>query len=893
MGVTFKSSEVDGSARCKTKIKHKNIFAKKGTTRDWKYDRARIVKNLVAKALEKKSKEGIVLDRSILYDKLLDSFNELSFETKQTAQAQSKTYADAIYRYISCEKKKLIGYDLPVKYFELPNEDMDNISVKPDFIFEEEGIHGKILHAVKLGLSTKPAKFNKDLESKLFVWYVQEFINENNIKDVSMIEASYYYLRKKDDNKDFRVSFWGDNVVTPIRYSDTVMQNLKPIDLTSEIDEFLDGVDEDDCTKEACEYCDLYDVCKAKKIPVATDEVSETSKELIKTLSKKQQEAIYINKGIWRVNAVAGAGKTTVICLRAANLLYQGVDPKDIILLTFTEKAAEEMKERVKAYAKGFKLDIDISKIHCQTFHSYGNDIIIDNYEELGYKTKPRLIDTIEQKRIVATLLEQENIRGLDYKNFKMDLPNAKGALMTTLKIIELIKSKSLTINDVDTILKDDICKRIEGDKEECIKEIIHLTSRYNNVLKTLGLIDYVDQESVLLKLAKENPYVFEDLGFKHVIIDEFQDINDIQFAIIKGLANNACNESLMVVGDDLQSIYAFRGAIPEYIVNFYDYLGLDGTDIDLSTNYRSSNDVIDFANNIIDVINNKVDKKLVSHRGYEEPVKIKRFDKKSEEPIWIANQVEELIKKGTKKEDIAIIAFKGTELQKIGDELSTKGIEWNMYNPEKYLDNSKVLGAVSLARLVQDENDTSAALCYLNAKANNDLLKLFNDKHINEEMDKLCKKVKRIAEDKSVEKFLNLLKDLGLEDEIYESFYQKLENQKSSFETLINYMNDFETYGENEKKKREKKYPGVILTTAHSSKGLEFPIVFNTVTSYSKKGSFGRQEISDEEWRLFFTSATRAKDKLVITSKRMKTKKEVYYFADKIAAMQNVVEIA
>lgn len=888
MGHTFKSGEVDTFARCKTRIKHKGIFAKKGTSRDWKYDRAKVVKSLITEALLEK-KNGNEMSWDDIYERLSKEFSNLPFETIQTSKAQARENANTVVRYLQFEKKSLIGCNLPVKLYDLPGEDEDKISVKPDLIFESnEGFGGsKIIHVVKIGLSKKPSNFNKRFESKLFAWYAQEFIDENGIENVDEIQVSYYFLRKSDDNKKFSPIFGGSNIETTLRYDEkeTSMNFLAPIDLSREIGEFTKGIEPGECTEQTCEYCDLLDVCKAKKIPVASEETSVSTKKLIKTLSPTQKKAVYIKDGIWRVNAVAGAGKTMVICLRTAVLLSQKVKPEDIILLTFTEKAAEEMKERVKAYAKGFGIEVDTSKLHCQTFHSYGNDIIANNYKDLGYAVAPRLIDTIEQKRIIASLLEENYIEGLDYKNFRMDMPYAKGALITTLNIIEMIKSKSLTLcdDDIDLIASNDVSKRIivetQEQKREAIKKIFDLKVKYNNILKTLGLIDYIDQESVLIKLSKENPYVFEDLGFKHVIIDEFQDVNDVQFEIIKGLANNAVNKSLMVVGDDLQSIYAFRGSIPEYIVKFYDYLGLDGEDIDLSTNYRSSKDIIDFANSVIDKIEVKVDKKLQSNRGYEEPVEFKTFEKKDDEPLWIADKIEELIKAGEKKENICVIAYTGSELQRVGDQLSRKDIEWTMYNPEKYLDNIKVRGALSIAHLVKDINDTSAALCYLNAKADNDLLRLFDDNYINQEINNLIENIKQVVEHENIERMFVLFRDLGLDDEIYEAFYRKLDNHKSTFNGLIDYMMDFETYGENEKKKRDKKYPGVILTTAHSSKGLEFNIVFNSITSYVKKNTAG----TDEEWRLFFTSVTRAKNKLFITSKEMQNKKDRYHFSDRV----------
>jgi len=646
------------------------------------------------------------------------------------------------------------------------------------------------------------------------------------------------------------------------------------------------------CDEKECENCDFYDICRATKAPIPNkDEKSEVSR-VVNTLTKEQKQAVYSLTGVIRINAVAGAGKTTVIALRCALLISKGVKPEDIILLTFSNKAAEEMRDRVAGYLDALGCETDVSKLHCQTFHSYGNDIIERDYKKLGYHKVPRLIDAIEQKRIVAGLLEDNYIEGLDYKNFLMTMPNAKGALMNAIEVIQYVKENNIYPGDsgIEKVISSGLLSRsikllhvnayenkLENKQLRGVAEkLIDLTYEYQELLKNLNLIDYIDQESALTKLAELNPYVFEEQGFKHVICDEFQDTNETQFKIIKGLSDNKENQSLMVVGDDLQSIYAFRGSAPEYIIKFYELLGRQGTDIDLVDNFRSSGNIIEFANSVTKKITSKVPKKLVPNKDDGEPVKVIGLMDKKNEPKIIAREVKNFIDKGYKKEDIAVICFKNSELQKIGSELTDMGIEWNTLNPEKYLENSRVNAAIALTYLYFDEEDSAGALSYLNAKADMELLTMFTDDSINKQVEDLQKKMAIIRNNKSVKAFMKLLEDLGGEDEIYDSFLEKIKNQATNLNKLTAYIRDFNTYGDTEKVKRELEYSGVILTTAHSSKGLEFPVVINSISSYTSANA----RACNEEWRLFFVSATRAREELVVTTKLYSDtrKKNRYY---------------
>ena len=366
------------------------------------------------------------------------------------------------------------------------------------------------------------------------------------------------------------------------------------------------------------------------------------------------------------------------VALRTAFLLSEGVDPAKICLLTFTNTGAAEMKERIGLYCEDFGLNINLDTLTVTTFNSFGDKIIHKNYEELGFEKEPRLIDDIEQSKIVAEMLKDNVVADLDYRNFNMNMPFVKGALPTAKKAFEIIKRENLS-NESDV---DVLWEKMKNESYDIAKTaaaaLIELYGEYDDQLRERSLIEYADQELLIFELLKKNPFYFEDYGFEHIIVDEFQDTSQLQFEILKNIINSSLEfKSFLVVGDDSQSIFGFRGSNPQFIIEFEEKLGERVQDFYLLENHRSTKSIIDFANKINSLNKNRVVKDLIPTREKGESVIVEAFEKKNEEEDHIVSIIKEKIDEGHPLEDIAYIASTRSQLLKMGTRLTEEGIQW------------------------------------------------------------------------------------------------------------------------------------------------------------------------------------------------------------------------
>lgn len=620
----------------------------------------------------------------------------------------------------------------------------------------------------------------------------------------------------------------------------------------------------------------LNAVCNFTKPPEYIEkELTQKSLDSI-SLTEAQEKVIGFRKGFARVNAGAGAGKTMCVALRTAFLLSEGVDPAKICLLTFTNTGAAEMKERIGLYCEDFGLNINLDTLTVTTFNSFGDKIIHKNYEELGFEKEPRLIDDIEQSKIVAEMLKDNVVADLDYRNFNMNMPFVKGALPTAKKAFEIIKRENLS-NESDV---DVLWEKMKNESYDIAKTaaaaLIELYGEYDDQLRERSLIEYADQELLIFELLKKNPFYFEDYGFEHIIVDEFQDTSQLQFEILKNIINSSLEfKSFLVVGDDSQSIFGFRGSNPQFIIEFEEKLGERVQDFYLLENHRSTKSIIDFANKINSLNKNRVVKDLIPTREKGESVIVEAFEKKNEEEDHIVSIIKEKIDEGHPLEDIAYIASTRSQLLKMGTRLTEEGIQWIMLNPEPMFSNSRIEGALSLARYLADNTATKDLFVYLNAVNNSEILEKKTDEEILSFIEKQKTALSSFYSDvdDAVKRnwLINYLEYLKghkeVSDEVYEAFLKKV-LVWDTYEEMLEYMLDFGVYGEREAAKRCKDYPGVVLTTAHSSKGMEWPIVIDEISKYHDKNLRDEKDI-EEKRRLFFVSATRARDELYVVAQR------------------------
>lgn len=353
-------------------------------------------------------------------------------------------------------------------------------------------------------------------------------------------------------------------------------------------------------------------------------------------------------------------------------------------------------------------------------------------------------------------------------------------------------------------------------------------------------------------------------------LLDEFQDTNELQFELLKRLIDTPSFKSFIVVGDDSQSIFSFRGSTPEYIIHFFKMLGMVGKQFDMVENHRSTPQIIEFANRINEYNKNRVKKELIAQKSPGDRVNVNVFWKKDLDLKFSVETIKKEHDAGMAYEDIAYIAYTRSELLKIGTKLTESEIPWIMLNPEPMLENARVIAAISLVKYICDPDATKHALVYLNAKSKGDLLLKNSDGDIMSGIQKLNDTVNHILEmpeKVQMNAFLQLLLAIDDSDEVYQQFVE-LVRQRKDFDRMLDFCMLFEIYGSGQTCKREKSYPGVVLTTAHSSKGKEWPVVINNLNQYHIKEVGKRIDSAEfeERRRLLFVSATRAKERLYIT---------------------------
>ena len=916
-----KASQLKGSNRCYQRRERDISFE---TNKDDRFQRAVIIKSLIknyfiSKALDgrdddvrrvyttyiaknmkfedvpEKDQEVFRLVRTVLssYDDLVysyeeDDVSEMVSQSKEFGYIKNRLIDMFISRMnfmtdVTAEEQAEYNYQLIVRYLhyetrtpEFPvTKEMDifgvTVDVKPDFIFHNAD--GSI-EAVKLccknpDVTVSGKKKDKSLYNNMELYALWRYARDliPNDTDIRNIEASFYFLKRKGDVRDRLVTAFSEpganNIVTMSEL--VTKKNTAKLDKLF-FDQFVEYIAGEACTGETCKTCDFCDLCNFAKVPVSSKTEKEKRKVSDIDLSKAQEEAVYFRKGICRINAGAGVGKTLVVALRTALMLSEGIPAEDMLLVTFTDAAATEMRERIAMYDEDLGTDTDMSKLRCMTFNSFGDGIIKDNYKVLGFDREPKVIDDIERKDIITDILNEYEVPGIDYRNFDMVNINYYGALAVASKAFEIIKRDRLSSYD-DKALEERMNKAGYGSSIQDTRAYTKLLALYDifdEKLKEECLIEFLDQERLVFDLLDIDPYYFDKLNLKHITIDEFQDSSDNQIALVKHMLATKNFESLVVVGDDSQSIYGFRDAVPENLIDFFDKIEEEGKDIYIVENHRSTPQILDFANEVNKRNRVRVDKDLVATRpDGKEPV-IEGFFSIKDEYNYIADTVQKKLDEGVCPDDIAILAQSSKELISIQSVLSDRGIDTILKCPESMLDNSKVQGLIALCRMIKDKNDTQDIAIYENTVRDGSLLDLTDEEIIKviEKRQNLIKEFHHKEFNEKLDTFNKMADEIVADDEIAKNLRDRLDH----FPTLgekFDYIEKFVKFN-GEKLKRDGKYSGVVLTTAHSSKGLEYNIVINSISKYDKMNrSF---KAIEENRRLLFVSSTRARDELYIT---------------------------
>lgn len=814
-------------------------------------------------------------------ESLINTFYEfLDMPTETTKQMQAKDDIRDIERYLHCEYRRPVinghpvvdlcntGFECQMDFMFKGYQTIKTNKHKEGrkWVYDEETVF--VLEAVRLFTGKPTVKesskildtgISTRLELYVMLKAMEHIAKEEYPGQQIMLRASYYFLQKeREDDKKYSEEFFdgkGGNVITLQSYVD----DMSNVDKTFEpqMKEFLKG---QSVSSEKCKTCRSRVLCEYYDAAEPLTEEERPKPVSLPILSPNQEKAASALEGNVRVIATAGSGKTTAMAYRIMNLLKAGVQPEKIGCFTFTNAGAGEMRDRIKGFCGLAGIDVDFDKMIISTIHSFGDSLLKQYYNLLGYSKPPVLINEIQKTKIIESILSESSpIEALidKYKNFYLDMFRAKG-------ILELMKGYFSSI--MEGMSQDEFAEKT-GFDTTTVDSIYNMYMQYDKYKKDACLIEHSDQELGVLKLLRVKPDLFDEVGIEHISVDEYQDTSNVQFSIINEMRKAKCVKSLFIVGDDDQSIYGFRDANVELIKNFFEMIGENGLDVQLMENRRSTHNIVDFASTLISYNQNRIEKHPKSTNEEGEPVCVSAFASKEDEQEYIVDVIEDLIKNGRKDNEIAILAPTNAELMVYADMLKKRGIESVSINPEPILENPRVVGAVGLVKFMLNNSEFNGT-AYINARDNGTAITK-SDEEIRQEILNLQNEVKNI---KNVTGLFEKFKALDQEenDEIYQSFLEDINTamedavKQENLHTVCEYVMDFERFGQKQTARKEKAYNGVVLSTMHSSKGKEWPVVFCSVTKMH--GRDLKPEDIDEKNRLLFVACTRAKKELYIS---------------------------
>lgn len=808
------------------------------------------------------------------------------FDTKESGRINGEEAAARILRYLNDEQRSLIANPKPreIDLFEMLDDASFGVledTVRPDLLWIDErtrSVETIQIRTRKSFVSTKGRSrdHNTKNNKKLYGLYAYARMEarkrgwpEANAK------GSFYFLKKEADRPTegyLEPGYFGSKNMKHIASLTSPFPGLIDSAYREQFEKFAVG---EVCDGEDCEKCDNFQFCHFAESPlVAEAEPVATSPKAVK-LSATQKKIVAFRNGVMCVIAGAGAGKTQVlvtrICMMALEMVRKGLSPEKaletVLAITFSRAAAMEVKRRIKTILKAFGIEVDTTAIHSMTFNEFGQRILDVMYAEVGFSAPPRPIDDTERHTLVRDVLNKSKpIPGLYYQNINAGKQGGafKGARLVCEEAFSVIKRDRLSAYDVET-LKAGMTKVASSISDDAAyPAMLELYDAYEEEMRSRNLIEFQDQESLIFDVMDVDPYYLDKLGYKHVVIDEFQDTSENQMEIVKKMKEVAGFESLLVVGDDSQGIYGWRNARIENLLNFSEEFD-DVEVIYLVENYRSTPEIIGFANGV-DRLNKGFKKELKAMRPSNgKPVLVKGFHKVAKEDEFIVKTVQEKLDEGYAPEDIAILARTKAEVVRIAGKLAEAGIEVSMQAPQPMLKNSRVQGIISLAKGYKDITATKEILVFQNCLNGGNVMDLPEDEILGliEEGRNIVLAMRGSIEPQKSNLFKNLADEIAGDDDIAADFAERLD-RFVTLKQIIEYIEAFERF-DGEELKRVGSYNGVVCSTAHSSKGLEWPVVINSVTKYDRKDGMGYTE-REEQRRLLFVSATRARDELFIT---------------------------
>lgn len=613
---------------------------------------------------------------------------------------------------------------------------------------------------------------------------------------------------------------------------------------------------------------------------------------MLESLNDYQKEAVLHKEGPLLILAGAGSGKTRVLTTKIAYLIKEyDVDARNILAITFTNKAAKEMKTRIEEL-------IGKTSIQASTFHSFGVKILKENCEKLGYKSNFIILDSDDSLTLVKKILKDFN---LDPKRFSP----------------YMIRNK-ISSNKNELIMPDDYKKFVYNEEDDVVYKVY---KKYQEILKQNNSLDFDDLLILPITLFKKNPDVlayYQD-RYRYIFIDEYQDTNYAQYLLTKMIS--AKYHNICVVGDNDQSIYAFRGANYKNILNFEkDYP--DCKVVMLEQNYRSTKTILNAANSVIKNNKERKDKNLWSLKESNEKITYYKAADETDEVHYILKKVKELVASGVSYQDMAILYRTNAQSRVFEQELLKQNIPYRIIGNFYFYSRKEIKDLLAYMRLVYNPDDDLSLLRVINTPKRgigNKTLRsleeeaslyhtsLFQAINSGKELafKELILTLQQDLEKMSLTEFVdNILEKTGmrralkeektLEADIRLEYLEEFKSVTKMFESrvgeisLADFLLEISLVADSEEYKDDPNR--LTLMTVHAVKGLEFSYVF---LAGLEEGIFPHRNSMDtlaeleEERRLMYVAITRAKDKLFITN----AKKRMLFGQENIAVPSRFIK--
>lgn len=591
----------------------------------------------------------------------------------------------------------------------------------------------------------------------------------------------------------------------------------------------------------------------------------------LEDLNDKQLNAVVHVDGPCLVLAGAGSGKTKVLTTRIARLIDIGIPSYNILAITFTNKAAQEMKERLEKIVPG-------NYAFVGTFHSLGVRILRENAQIMGYDKNYSIIDSDDALTIIKKIMKEKMI---SIKELTPSYVRNK---------ISSIKNDMLTDNEVDNYFS--------SGNDAIIKEIYY---EYQSILRKNNSVDFDDLLLLPVKMFMEHKDILESYQdrYKYILVDEYQDTNEVQYKLTKLLANKYKN--IFVVGDPDQSIYMFRGANFRNILNFErDYK--NAKVIPLEENYRSTNNILEAANSVIKNNKERKEKNLWSNKGEGSKVKYLRAYDGRHEIQLVLDEIKKLYESGYEYNDISVLYRTNAQARLVEEMFLKSNVPYRVVGSYYFYNRKEIKDLICYLRLILNKDDEISLMRVINVPKRGigeaTIKKLEeNARDNNISMFEAISKGKELTfkelildliKDSEELSLTDLIEDIlnksGIRDEYEQS--KSLENELrldnlEEFKSITKTFEDrtgsvsLEEFLEEvslvaDISEHQEESDSVTLMTMHSAKGLEFKVVFLVGMEdgiFPHQNAFFESQGLEEERRLCYVGITRAKEKLYISN--------------------------